>query len=217
MYSFLLSFAVVAFISLCFFKKKFWENRYLVLFIGGCVAIVATLTTNYIVRNNLPTHTEMVAKKSIEIFHVADSMLVNDVPFIGDKDWSFVDDFNPVFPYDTIEKGNLMVSTIVVEKKRATIFFYNMDKCGFQKVGFFRENGKKVYRYLEDIFIVPSPNDSTAFLARIRQNYERDSKWFTEFSLPRKNTITCLFVPPTEYAQIPDSLINKPPFVVKYN
>jgi magnesium-transporting ATPase (P-type) len=68
MYIFLISVLLVSFIGLCFFKKKFWENRYLLLMIIGGVAIIATVTTNYITRNKYPLVLETVRSVPINSF-----------------------------------------------------------------------------------------------------------------------------------------------------
>lgn len=203
---YLLSFLVTAFISLCFFKKKFWENRYLVLFIGGCVAIIAITTTNYFSRGNLPTKVEIAKQHQIKRFIVPETYLIDSVPFVFDStktNWSFANGFR----YDT-----------TVANKVKTIIFYDMDEHDdSKKIGYMTESGRSTFKYLKNKYIVPSPNDSTAFWARVKQNYVRDSKWVAAFSLPRKNTIVCFFIPPNEYALLPDSLIKELPFVINYS
>lgn len=203
---YLLSFLVTAFISLCFFKKKFWENRYLVLFIGGCVAIITITTTNYFSRGNLPTKVEMVRQYPMKRFNVPETYAVNGVPFVYDSsktDWDFSDGFE----FDS-----------TVETITASIIFYDMEEFdSSKKIGYVKENGTLSSKYLKGVYIVPSPNDTTAFWAVIKQNYVRDSKWVATFSLPRKNTIRCFFIPPSEYAVLPDSLIKELPFEINYS
>jgi hypothetical protein len=70
---FINSVLITSFICSCFFKTKFWENRYLVLLICAGVALVATLATNYSIRKHLSTRTEIAWKKptySFNSFHV---------------------------------------------------------------------------------------------------------------------------------------------------
>ena len=67
---FTISVILVSFICLCFFKKNFWENRYLVLLICGCVALIATLITNFSVRGHLQTKTEILWNKPLDTFYL---------------------------------------------------------------------------------------------------------------------------------------------------
>lgn len=222
MYIYILSFLVVSFISLCFFKKKFWENRYLVLFISGCVAILATLTTNYFTRNGLPTEIEVVAIKDLPTFYVGDTLLVDSVPYVADKDWDFEYDLDDTYHLcDTLLKRTTIAgidTVIVLPKKAVTIMFYDMElkPKKTSKIGYLRTNGKENYKYFNIAYILPSPNDTTAFISRIAERYISESKWLPQFSLPRKRTITCFFIPPSEYETIPDSLLRTPPFVINY-
>ena len=80
MYIYILSILVVTFISACFFKKRLWENRYLVLLLIGGVALVATLTTNLATRNKLGTEVKTLSKYDIQAMPV-DASLVDSSYF----------------------------------------------------------------------------------------------------------------------------------------
>lgn len=66
---FITSVIITSFVCLCFFKNKFWENRYLVLLICAGVAFLATLITNYSVRSHLSTKTVIAWKKPTYTFN----------------------------------------------------------------------------------------------------------------------------------------------------
>jgi hypothetical protein len=194
MYIFILSVLVVSFVSLCFFKKKFWENRYLVLFISGCVAIVATLTTNYATRGKIGTRVETLWEYPIQTMALNDSLIDNSA-FTIDEELSFDDHL-------------MMGDTTIVTKYSHYLFYYNEGL----KIGYAVNNNMKS-RDLNCIYIASSNSDSLAYLTKQRVYYKsRESKWVTDFSLPYIKTIRCLYLPPIEYVAIPDSLIRKPPF-----
>ena len=83
MLTFILSFIVTVIISFCFFKSKFWENRYLVLLIGTGVALIATLVLNYSVRGHLSTKTEITFVRPMKVFYIKDTLPENKIPFLG--------------------------------------------------------------------------------------------------------------------------------------
>ena len=66
---------------------------------------------------------------------------------------------------------------------------------------------------MKDVYVAPSNSENIAYFAKQRQYYKkRSSKWVTDMSLPYIKTINCLYLPPSEYAAIPDSLIRELPF-----
>ena len=87
---FIISVLLVSFISLCFFKSKFWQNRYLVLLICAGVALVATLVTNYIVRGKLQTKTVVVREIPILSFNIPNTLLVDNIPLANSADWDLL-------------------------------------------------------------------------------------------------------------------------------
>jgi len=193
---FILAILVVSIISLCFFKKKFWENRYLVLLFIGGVALVATLTSNYATRNKLGTKVETISKKSVIVFGVNTS-LIDSTYFTRDDELGFK------------EHLNQDDSTKACAYSRH-LFYYNSD--GKLCVGFAVKDDLKS-KLWTNVYIAPSTSDSLAYYAKERQYYnDRSSKWIANISLPYIKTINCLYLPPTEYSAIPDSLIREIPF-----
>ena len=193
---FLLSLAIVSFICLCFFKKKFWENRYLVLLISGVVALVATLTTNFAIRGKLETKVEIIWEKRIQIFLINDSLVVDSSLVSINEDLTFNDHL--VQQHDsTVSK---LYTTILIHSKT------------LRRVGYY-ENNKQKYKYLKDVYIVPSTSDTIAYFMKKRLYYDqKPNKWVDKKSLPYIKTIKCFYIPPLEYAMIPDSLIREIPF-----
>ena len=215
---------LVSFICLCFFKKRFWENRYLVLLISGGVALVATLTTNYVTRSGLGTKIETIWQKPIYSFYVENALLVDSsIAMVMDEEWGFKSDFVGSTE-DSIEVEGIRIDStvtdsgfvyidsteVIIMKRLTTLFFYNTDNIF--KVGYWdgEDKEKKVFDY---VYIQPSEHDTISYLAKKRLYYDtKPNRWIAGFSLPHIKTIKCFYIPPTEYAMIPDSLIREMPF-----
>ena len=96
------------------------------------------------------------------------------------------------------------------KKKRAShyLLYYNE---GSLKIGY-AVNGTWDYQYLSSVYLAPSNNEKVAYYSKEKILYKkRSSKWIANISLPRIKTIKCFYLPPSEYAAIPDSLIRKIP------
>ena len=196
MFIFITAVLLTSFICLCFFKKKFWENRYLVLFISGCVALVATLTTNYATRGKMDTRVDTLWEYPIQVMAL-NTTLMDSTFFTSDKELSLKDH---LYSEDTT----------VTSAYSRHLFYYNSDNklC----VGFAYDDDMKGKRW-DNFYILPSDNDTIAYYAKKRLDYDpAPNKWIADFSLPTIKTIRCLYLPPTEYAAIPDSLIRELPF-----
>jgi hypothetical protein len=191
MYIFILSVLLVSFISLCFFKKRFWENRYLVLLISGGVALVATLTVNYATRNGHDKDVKTLWTKEIQVMCFQDS-LVDDTFFTVDDELSFT---------DHLSSKDTTKTTIYSHH----LFYYD---DGSLRIGFSYGNNINS-KDLDNVYIAKSNSDTTAFYGKQRLFY---GKRIADFSLPHIKTVRCLYLPPSEYAAIPDSLIKELPF-----
>jgi len=223
MFIFLFSVIIVSFISLCFFKSKFWENRYLILLITGGVALVATLATNFAVRGHLQTKIEVISTRPLYTFYMPDSLLKDSLktPFL--KGYNFFEKHNAYeyFKSEVIMVGKGTVkdslradSLSKLHKQRPITILIYTEKKGDKTIylGTFRKKYKQDYDDLDGIYIAQSP-DSTAYRCRKKLIYDvPKSNWLTNFSLPRIKTIEVIYVPASEYKTIPDSLIRKIPF-----
>ncbi len=196
MYIFILSLLTVSFISLCFFKSKFWENRYLVLLISASVALIVTLTANYITRNKLDTDVEVLSKRDIQLISFKSSLI--DSTFFITKDKRL----------GLAEHQYKKDSNIKFSNSHYLLYYNN----GNLKIGYgINDNWR--YKYLKDVYIASSNDEKVAYYAKRRKFYKkRSSRWITDFSLPAIQTIKCIYLPPSEYKAIPDSLIHKLPF-----
>jgi len=205
MLTFILSVILTSFICLCFFKKNFWENRYLVLLISGGVALVATTTINFAVRGKLQTKTEVVYTRPLHVFYLPADL----IPQYGDstemhaiKDYNYYGNHNASEFYRDSTKKQLPV----------TILLYQPDKNNLN-VGFFKREGKQDYYNTDGVYFVRSSADSIAYVSKKKQYYDvKPNNWITGFSLPRKSKITIMHIPPKEFDMIPDSLIRPLPF-----
>jgi energy-coupling factor transporter transmembrane protein EcfT len=198
---FVLSVIIVSIISICFFKKKFWENRYLILGIIGGVALIATLTTNYFVRGHLQTKVKTAWENPIKFFNFPDSLFADSSLLI--KDLKF--DFNE-------QKGSNYLKKDTLHRQRTVaIVFY--DRVKFRKIGYIKSNNKTDYDYLNINYIAPSTSDTIAYIAKKELRYVvKPNHWISDVTFPRKNVYTCIYIPPKEYALLPDSIIRKLPF-----
>src|SRR6056297_3550351 len=126
MYIFLISVLLVSFIGLCFFKKKFWENRYLLLLIIAGVSVIATTITNFSTRGNYPIKAEVIREKPLSAMYINDSLLNDGLAIRGDKDFDF-DDIPISYQSFIVKTDTLDDSTIkydTIWKKTKTVFFY---------------------------------------------------------------------------------------------
>lgn len=202
---FILSVILVSIIAACFLKKNFWENRYLVLFISAGVALVATLATNYATRGKLDTRIETVWEKPFKSMSLNDSLIRDSYSFAVNEE---------------LESSEIIVTNDSIIASDTTLrqsyyLMYYADGSG--KIKFYLEGKDKFkYKYWHNVYILPSENDSTAYLAKLRHDYEKKrNKWVAGFSLPYIKDYMVIYIPPTEYAAIPDSLIRE--FPVKLN
>ena len=212
MLTFILVAIITTIISFCFFKDKFGVNRYLVLLIICGVAFVATLATNFIVRGNLQTRTEIISTSPLYPFYVQKSLF---------KDYNkshVVLGFNYYDNHDATEFFKNEKDSLH-KQLPITILFYAKDTNNIKlrnfHVGTFCKSYKQDYDEWSDVYIAPSESDTIAYRCKKKLIYDipkNKSSWLVGFSLPRIKTITILYIPPKEYKLIPDSLITKIPF-----
>jgi hypothetical protein len=205
MLTFSLSFIAAVIISYCFFKSKFWENRYLVLLIGTGVALVVTLVLNYSVRGHLQTKTEILWNKPMAVYYLPDSIYNIESKKTYLKNWDYYAEHRAKEFYKDTTKKQIPV----------TIVFYTITKKSKQLyIGVMKKNGDQNYWQLsDDVYLTKSSADSVAYITKKKLSYDvKPNSWIAGFSLPRKSTAIVLHIPPKEFALIPDSLIRKIPF-----
>lgn len=206
MFIFITTFVLTGIIGLCFFKNKFWENRYLLLLIGAGVALVVTLTVNYSVRGSLETKVVDIKKKSLHTFALPDSIFPDSTystRFI--KDWDFYNDHSREdFVKKTDDSTQVFVSFLLYtddddEKDKQTVYFGSF-------IG-----GDRKYIDVAERYITPSHSDSIGYFSKKKVIYDiPESRWLSSLGFPRIKTIRGYHVPPNEFAMLPDSLTQKP-------
>jgi hypothetical protein len=206
---FILSFLATVIISLCFFKNKFWENRYLVLLIGTGVALVATLAINFSVRGKLQTKSEIVYTKVMATFYMPKDLLCSSVDTLHSK-------LNSIKHYDWYgdHQGKEFYKDTTKKQIPLTMILFSYGKhLGNRYVGVMSVKGNQDFYSVDNIYFIKSSADSIAYITKKKLYYDvKPNNWITRFSLPRKSTITILHVPPREFVLIPDSLIRPIPF-----
>lgn len=214
MLTFIISVVLVSFICLCFFKKNFWENRYLVLLICGCVALIATLIVNFTVRGKLLTKTEVLWNKPMTTFYIPAELFKDSMLFV--KNYNYYDSHKAKEFYRDTTKKQVPVRFFIYKPigKYTDLYVgtmtqnYSQDYDKFDKV-YFVKNTTDTLIYTENKKV----HRTTTFISRKKLYYDATfNNWISGFSLPRKSTITIFHVPPKEFALIPDSLIRKVPF-----
>lgn len=198
MHFFLIIVAAVVFISSCFFKKKLWENRYLVLTIISGVALVAITVNNFTSRKNLDTH--LTSNTRTQVI----PMTINS---------NLIDSSN----ISTSSLGRYSILHDSEEDTTCTTkvssFFIFKSEGDFRVA--FNLNGKSRLKHfdVDNVYIQPSNSDTVSFYTKLTLRYDNgDSKWTNKLSQPKIKTIKVLYLPPTDYELLPDSLINELPF-----
>ena len=232
MLTFILSVALVSLICLCFFKKNFWENRYLVLLISGGVALIATLTINFSVRGKLQTKTEIIYTKPLAVFYMPYDLILKNTINLDTNSTDKIK-INSIKHYDWYGDHNAKEFYKDTTKKQVpvtiTLYAYGK-KLGNRRVGIMTIGGNQNqlnliyllvtytaflqhYYVLDNIYFAESSADSIAYVSKKKLYYDvKPNNWITDFSIPRKSLITILYVPPKEFKMIPDTLIRKIPF-----
>lgn len=200
MYIFGLSVLLVSIVGLCFFKSKFWANRYLILLIIAGVSFVATYVTNLSIRSKDNVVVELVKKKVIYPFSFTDS--IKGVAEYANFEGCVLND--TLFYYDNVEIANDSVDN--------RTFVFASDSTDITKVYYVNRNKSLKYYYFDDVYIEPSESDTLSYIAVKKLKYNiKPNKW-TSTRMPKIDAITCLYIPPSEYNTIPDSLIRKANF-----
>ena len=188
---FLISLGIVFFISICFYKKRIWEYRYLILLISSGVTLTSYVTINYVQRNKLPIKEVVVNEYKLNPIFATDSIFNDSSSYITTKTPNSCDikyDFND----DT---------TII--KRKVPIVLYGDGKL--EKIGYNTSNKNKIFFYkLNNVYF--QPTSKGIFYKKIKYVYVRNSKWISSLNLPPVKTITCFYLPENIYKNIPDSL-----------
>lgn len=180
MYTFILTIVVVSFISACFFKNKFWENRYIVLAIIAGVALIATLSINYVTRNDNPKVTKIIWVKDAQQLNLEGSLV--DTNFVATVDSLNLDDFES--KKDTVQNYYIV---------------YN-DGNG-NRIGFAYDD-ELDSKSLNNIIIRESDSDKSYYTKEKLLYGHRDNPWVVDISLPRVKTYRCYYVPHDDYVKL---------------
>jgi len=188
----------------------------LVLLIGSGVALVATLTTNLFVRGHLERKIETVWTQPIYTFYLPDSLFLSTITYVTDTlgnteaETSFLVNYDW---YNDHPKEEFWKDSTKYQRP-VSIVLYTMDKKGKNRYfGVFKTKYKQNYYDYDNTYVVSSDNDTLRYVTKKKLVYSvPPSNWITGFSFPRIKTATVLYIPPKEYAMIPDSLIRKLPF-----
>lgn len=220
---FILSFIATAIISLCFFKSKFWENRYLVLLIGSGVALVATLTTNYIARGHFQKKTEIVWTKPLYKFYLPDSIFLSTIKYVDVRDSLGYDSLGTTktqisfinnYKWYSKHSANEFYRDTTKWQHPVSFVMFADDKKGKNRyIGTFKSKYKQDFYDYDNCYLASSGNDTIGYVTKKKLVYTvPPSNWITGFSFPRVETATVIYLPAKEFALIPDSLIKKLPF-----
>jgi len=170
------------------------------------VALVATLTANFVIRSKHHTKVEVTATSPLHRFYLQDSLLkVDTVTHVKQafiKDWDYYHDHDAKEFYPNPKDSNKVAITLLV--------YTNDDDTCF---GVFNSATKQWYYSFDEVYLQPSSADTIAYQCSKKLVYDiPKNKWTAGLTQPRIMSITILYIPPTEYAKIPNSLIRKLPF-----
>jgi len=191
MYTFIASVILVTIISLCVFKNRFWENRYLILLIIAATSLVSMTTIGFVKRGGLPTKVSISQIKYLKDLYV-DSVnldVVNQIP----KNNEFLKSEN---------------DTIIQINSHVVIFKYN----NRERVGWNANDNKKVDRkFVNDIYF--DVCDENPRYERRALNYDTSKTgWINKFTLPEINYYYVILLPQHEYDALTDEYKRKLPF-----
>lgn len=215
MLTYTLSIIIVSIICFCFYKKDFWENRYIVLLISAGVALIVTLVLNYSVRNSFDKKVVETRRSQLYTFYLPNDIALQRIIMMD----------STKKPIDTLYKRLNIIKDWDYYHEKASDFYQNKKRKqiptktvlytvkGNVYIGTFWTEEKQDSYELKNVYVAPSENDSTAYVVKKKLVYDvKPSKWINDMSLPRISTITVLYIPPKEYKMIPDSLIRKIPY-----
>jgi hypothetical protein len=180
----------------------------MILVTGTGVALIATLTVNYSLRNKQLTKTVVYDKSEFSTFYIQDSLKYyvygsDSLPNIDIiKNFDFTDGKLDKFKLNKKDKHQIPVKFIIYIDKSN----YNKLKLGFVS------DDSRYTSYLNDVYIENSLNDSVAYYCKKELDYVIDNRWTFDLSMPSISTIDIIYLPPSLYAAIPDSLIHKAPY-----
>lgn len=207
-YTFIISFIVVIFISMCFTKKRFWEYRYLILAIGAGVALIATLAVNYSLRNTLPTNVETIEKINFEKFYMPDSLYRISIDSNNVAKYDIIKDYN----YFDKNKEDFILNKKDKHQVPVNFIIYKTTKNNLS-LGFMSKDNKQCSINIKEAYFDVNNTDSIAYYIKKKKVYNVDNNnWISDLSMPRISTIDVIVLPAKQLALIPDSLINKVPY-----
>lgn len=205
MYTNIIVFVLVMFISMCFYKKDFWANRVTVLVILGCSLILINVITGITIRNKYDTKVDFIGKKSLQKIFLTDTLLREKATFSIKKDneWNIEDQ---------------SIKNFAFNKKHAKIpyhiVYYKRDKEW--RIGcVIREKEKITFKEYEwdNVYVGSSGQEGNSFVTSMKMKYDiSDYRWIIPMIIPEIKTMTVILVPPSEFNNIPDSVKRKTPF-----
>ena len=198
MYPFILSIILGVIVSLCIFKKDFWENRYVVLIIIPVIALVSMTTTNYILRGNLPKKVEIQHEKEIIplYWNASDSIFNETLPYFGD--------------IKRIPRTYELVEVDSLEQFKTNIIFYRYDT--HIRVGWNADDKNRVNRRRADRTYFGVCDDNPRFEQRRLRYDTRHTNWVNDMSLPDIEIIRVLYITQAEFDALPEEYKREIPF-----
>lgn len=182
-YTFLIVTILTTFISLCFFKKKFWENRYLILGINTAVLIVTFVVLNFALKSTFHTVTQVSSNTPLIFnkYYVYDSVVKNN--------WTIED-----AKLETLRRDKLKKKThtyVVLSKYKGNVQINMLDKNydahTFDPSDYYIVKGKTDTAYMIDIFLEP----------------QSESKWLAPIGVVRTTIAMFIVLPEKDYNKLP--------------
>ena len=201
MYTFILSTILVTIISLCIFKNRFWENRYLVLLIIAGTALVSMITINYAVRGGLPQRTVVMVSKDLIPFHYE---IPNDTTYV---DTIVVPNLGEL---NNRPRNSNFIEIDSIKQIKSHIMLYEYESS--LRVGWNADDKNRVNRNRINRLYFGVCNENPRYETRTLKYDARNNMWLVGFSLPEIATINVLYIPQHEYDVLSEEYKQEIPF-----
>ena len=201
MYTFILSTILVTIISLCIFKNRFWENRYLVLLIIAGTALVSMITINYAVRGGLPQRTVVMVSKDLIPFHYE---IPNDTTYV---DTIVVPNLGEL---NNRPRNSNFIEIDSIKQIKSHIMLYEYDNRKI--VAWNADDKNRVNRNGINRLYFGVCNENPRYETRTLKYDARNNRWLVGFSLPEIATINVLYIPQHEYNALSEEYKQEIPF-----
>jgi hypothetical protein len=214
MYTIVISIIIAIVAGSCIFGKKFWENRLTFLGIAAALMLVSILTANFISRKHLPVKAEVTKGYVLRSFYVENAAL-KDPSCNWVKSPTFeADDWSPRFQKKVetakklVKKNTYEYTYKFANQKSAHYLIYTHE--GDTLIGFVKdEDGEPEVGYysLDQVKLAPMTDKmNKPQIQYVSHKYADGNNWAVAFSIPNYDSYNCIYLPKSEYENLPSNI-----------